>query len=375
VRTADSETNSSPGRLARLALAWFTLVLLLVPFMLSGCSGGGQDAIEGDSSAATPPAEMAVADVVVFVDPALETVIREEIGKRTGDIFLSDIVNVRWIHGSGEGIGNLEGIQYCTGLERLELDDNEIVDVSALAGLTHLEELSLNDNAIIDISPLADLTNLENLSLSMNEIVDISPLSGLANLTYLHLADNPIVHVSPLATLTQLEWLTLNYNDIVDIGSLSELPNLWMLQIADSETTDIDAILEFPAIYGLMVSGISQRDFERIVSTWPDIAMLAVISAHVTDISPVANLGNLVNLWLDENEIIDLSPLAGLVDLTQLDVSDNDIADISVLLDLPSLRDVILLGNSLDLTPGSQDMEIIEELNQRNVRVVYEEPE
>ena len=42
-------------------------------------------------------------------------------------------------------------------MERLKLNDNEITDVSALAGLTNLQWLNLSDNPISDWTPLNDL--------------------------------------------------------------------------------------------------------------------------------------------------------------------------------------------------------------------------
>ena len=58
----------------------------------------------------------------------------------------------------------------------VHLGDNQISDISALAGLTNLTLLELCDNQISDISPLAGLTVLHDLVLSHNRISDLSPL-------------------------------------------------------------------------------------------------------------------------------------------------------------------------------------------------------
>ena len=63
--------------------------------------------------------------------------------------------------------------------------DNQIVDVSPLAGLVHLTAaLAGWYNQIVDVSPLAGLVNLTKLNLNGNQIVDVSPLAGLVNLTH-----------------------------------------------------------------------------------------------------------------------------------------------------------------------------------------------
>ncbi len=65
-------------------------------------------------------------------------------------------------------ISDLTGLQYAENLVVLDLDNNNIVDISLLAGLTSLSELDLDDNAIVDISPLAGLINLQKLDIRGN---------------------------------------------------------------------------------------------------------------------------------------------------------------------------------------------------------------
>ena len=80
----------------------------------------------------------------------------------------------------------------------LTLIDNEIFDITPLAGLTQLTELSVSDCNVSDITPLAGLADLTVLGLSRNDISDITPLAGLAELTTLWLAHNSITDLSPL---------------------------------------------------------------------------------------------------------------------------------------------------------------------------------
>ena len=96
----------------------------------------------------------------------------------------------------------------------MNLDDNNIADVSPLADLTNLRELSLSLNRIADVSPLAGLTNLRVLSLNVNNIADVSPLAGLTNLRELDLESNIITDVSPLVRLTNLTELWLRGNPL-----------------------------------------------------------------------------------------------------------------------------------------------------------------
>jgi hypothetical protein len=74
----------------------------------------------------------------------------------------------------------------------LNLNTNQISDLSPLSGLTDMIELDLNRNQISDLSPLVGLTNLTSLQIGINQISDLSPLSGLTNLTTLTLQGNPL---------------------------------------------------------------------------------------------------------------------------------------------------------------------------------------
>ena len=64
--------------------------------------------------------------------------------------------------------------------------------VEQLGALERLERLDLSDCGVEDISALSGLTGLTWLDLSGNRITDLSPLAGLEGLTYLNLSGNPI---------------------------------------------------------------------------------------------------------------------------------------------------------------------------------------
>ena len=70
----------------------------------------------------------------------------------------------------------------------------------------------------------------------------------------------------------------------------------------------------------------------------------------------------------------DLSPLAGLTTFWQLDLGDHQISDISPLVENSELGagdTVNLVGNNLDLSEGSEDLENVRKLESRGVRISY----
>ena len=87
-----------------------------------------------------------------------------------------------------------------------------------MSELANLTLLGLDDNQIWDVSPLAGLTALEFLYLESNVISNIAPLGGLVNLTDLYLDDNLIVNVDALEDLDNLNYVRLRNNDIESLG-------------------------------------------------------------------------------------------------------------------------------------------------------------
>jgi hypothetical protein len=117
-------------------------------------------------------------------------------------------------------------IQYLTDLTFLVMGQNNISNLTPLAGLTNLIELLIVDNNVSDLTPLAGLTNLRFLRLDSNRIIDVAPLAGLTNLDILYLGDNRISDITPLAKLVFLKELDLRGNNITDWSPVSHIENV-----------------------------------------------------------------------------------------------------------------------------------------------------
>lgn len=149
---------------------------------------------------------------VQFPDPHLESAMRDILKIPEGPIYRSDLIVLRRLFLSGRGIADLSGIEYCTNLEELGLNDNRISDITPLEKLIKLHTLWLRNNQVSDISPLKELSRLQRLDLGGNRISDIRPLCKLFWLWQLWLNDNRISDISPL-----LSNLGIGKNDRVDL--------------------------------------------------------------------------------------------------------------------------------------------------------------
>jgi Leucine-rich repeat (LRR) protein len=147
----------------------------------------------------------AQSDVIKFVDPNLEQVVRNTLGiPKRQPITRADMKRLTSLDAEFKDIRNLSGLEYAINLQWLNLWGNEIKDISPLSNLSNLWLLWLSYNQISDISPLANLTNLWYLDLSNNHISDISLLVYLTNLQVLNLSWNQISDISPLVSNTGL---------------------------------------------------------------------------------------------------------------------------------------------------------------------------
>ncbi|MDM0612468.1 leucine-rich repeat domain-containing protein [Clostridium perfringens] len=171
--------------------------------------------------------------VVNIPDNNLKEALNKKLGKPASNIITKE--QLKSLTGTLDltykFISNLEGIQYCTNLNWLCLNNNLLKDITPLSNLTNLTGLTLDGNSINDISPLSKLTNLTHLYVDYTNIQDITPLSNLTNLTLLSLEDNKITDVSSLTNLKNLTFLDLENNQINDISPLVNLTNLRTLEL------------------------------------------------------------------------------------------------------------------------------------------------
>ncbi|MDP4183513.1 MAG: stalk domain-containing protein, partial [Bacillota bacterium] len=177
---------------------------------------------------------------ISFQDPNLEAVIRTKIKKPAGEIKTNDVAKIDVLDASNKKISNLEGIQYFTSIRELNLEGNNIKEISKLATLKSLSYLYISKNQITDISPLSSLVNLKILMLWMNQISDISALGGMRGLEGLDLSENQVFDISPLKNLTDLQNLNLWSNPIIDISALKDHTSIKQLYLLSSSEDRID---------------------------------------------------------------------------------------------------------------------------------------
>lgn len=169
-----------------------------------------------------------------------------------------------------------------------------IKSIKGLEYAVNLEKLKLNENEIKDISPLAGLTKLKYIEIQRNRIVDVTPLSGLTELVYLKLYNNLIEDVTPLAGLTKLKGLDLHYN--VTVGG--------------DENNKI------------ISKGIT--DISTVIDNMKELTFLDVSANRINSIKGLETLNKIKNLDLSGNNISDYMGLGDYIAERQMHVSNEE---------------------------------------------------
>ena len=176
-------------------------------------------------------------------DPNLRAVVkkilREEIGLPENIPLQTEHIGLLvYIFAEDKGIRSLQGLEYATNLEELDVGRNQIQDIRPLANLPKFRRLILWENQVSDLSPLATIVTLSDLNISNNPISDLLPLSKLTGLWRISAAYCQITNVSPLSGLINIKELKLMSNFITDISSLANLTQLEVLDIRDNPIVD-----------------------------------------------------------------------------------------------------------------------------------------
>ena len=304
---------------------------------------------------------------VIIPDANLRTVVEHHLGKASGDsISVDEMATLTTLvaHGLYEsgGISDLEGIQFASNLEELDIGNyhwnralsrwinlNEVTDLSPLAGLTKLVRLDLSgsNDRIRDLSPISRLNNLEEFHCWNCRVTDLTPLSRLSKLAWLSLGSNDrLSDLTPLSGLRNLVQLAAYYCAISDVAPLAGLTNLERLDLDWNRISDLSPLSRLRKLSSLKLSGGDIADISYL-SDLTELRSLALASHDITDISPLSELRRLGWLDLSGNDVSDISALSALTELSYLNLNDVGLSNLSPMSGLKQLSRLSLMRNKI----------------------------
>jgi len=291
----------------------------------------------------------AAGGVVRFTDPALETMVREQMDIPEGDITTEQAEQVEDLDLHQENsaelpddqlIHDISSLQYFPNLFKLSLYDNRVTDISVLAGMEGLKYLDLGNNQISDISPLKNLPLVE-LCLGFNQITDFSPLAGMTTLEYLWVSGNATRDYAPLSGI---------------IGNLTDRDfEIYDTPFGRSEVIEFnDPALEQKVRQALNLPEGDVTAGDAATLDYLDCDMPQGVSdgERIRDVSALRFFVNLTCLKLDNNLIEDIRALEGLTNLQELYLLDNPTGDLP---QLSGMTQMIRLG----IVAGTEDFSFL----------------
>ena len=295
---------------------------------------------------------------------------------------LKYMINLRYLNLDNNDLTDLSPVSGLTDLEQLSVYKNpDLTDLSPLAGLTGLRNVNFDSSLVTDYSFMAGLTKLEYVQLdNVQEDMDLSFLSGLTNVKSIFINGN-ISDLSFLSGMTGLQSLNLNvspsleeldlsfaanmteltqleiYNysqDTVSVTDLTPLAGLTRLQIL-SIPAEVKSLAPLAGLTELRSLNLYTRNGNSSYYPLTDISALSGMTklaslniglGDVKDLSPISGLANLTELYLDGDfNCPDLQFLSGLAKLTTLSLELGDVKDLSPVSGLTSLTDLQIYGN------------------------------
>ena len=219
---------------------------------------------------------------------------------------------------SNRNITNLEGLQYLTTFDYLDLSNNtDVSDISVLSSVTSIGQINLSNTSVSDISALTTVGIEGNVYLEGTGISDVTPLAG-KNFTILNISGTNVTTVAPLEG-SPLWYLYLpdgvtNYENLVEFPFLR---NLGVGTLNNDNSYQINA-----NITGLRSLEVQTLDVPSYQWLSPMIYQLESFTVHntasnLTDIYSLEMVGNYVpadrelQVSIQSNNVVDATYEAG----------------------------------------------------------------
>ena len=290
-----------------------------------------------------------VVEEVTLSDAALDSYVRELLGKRASDTIMSDELWEIEELVLPEGVEDLSDLTRFAGLTSLTIQNATGLDFSVLPQLTTLKTLDLSGSTLptSTLEAIGTLPDLETLILENCAVTSINNLVGLSNLTYLDLTNNSVTDLTAITALTQLKDLYLTNNPVKSITYLNSCLALERLHIENCGVSRLSSLAGNTSLQELYASNNDILDIS-VLSDCVSLSVLDISSNQVKDVSVLAGLPELTYFLASDNQIEVLPALKGLPSLNYIFADYNQISDISGLEDCPLLTQLDLWDNPVD---------------------------
>ncbi|MBF2362987.1 MucBP domain-containing protein [Listeria marthii] len=235
-----------------------------------------------------------------------------------------------------------------------------IADLTGMDLLVKATTINLNNNQITDISPLTQLPNLVKLYLSDNQIstVTLNAENQLPRLTTLNIQNNPtltVIDVQDQPKLANVQ--TSKYLDLTNLTTViaKNNPELLNLGYFSEEGVYFGNIPSLTKVEMVNLPKVKALKFHHskiqkaVMDNLPAVTSVTLQNNSLQSDSVIQNMPKLTTLNLLNNKLTDIDMLKGLPAVTSMDIAFNAISVLPS--DLPTI-----MPNLKILTAGSQSI-------------------
>ena len=191
------------------------------------------------------------------------------------------------------GVKSVKGLEFFPQFESVDLSDNQISDVSALAECYTLKTLKLANNKLLSIDAAANMPLLEVLDVSGNQIPDLSVLRSAAKLSELNLSGNTAFVKNGCGFLEELKNLAkLNLTGCFNFSETNG--RALRYSVLRAYQNYLSAHAAAPVYTVQLVAG--QRAVEIKESTLPGLPAMLTLTQALSGISEVYRVGDVIYL-------------------------------------------------------------------------------
>lgn len=281
--------------------------------------------------------------VYQFQSPEIAQAVAQRLGKDVRSIQTEDLLQIDSLILAGNRVlDQWEDLTFYA--SDLQSSSGTITDFGTLSSLAdfaympNLRTLALCNQQIVDLSPLAGLP-LERLDLHGNQITDLSPLSSCTALQAVRISENPITTLSPLANCPMLIMVNASRTLLPSAESIRGLQALQTLYLLDCQTLDdISDLKSCESLQGLSLWPCNARQLAEITQL-TNLRWLSLWQPEgLTSLQPFAALHGLEGLFLDSDKLQSLAGIECFTSLQHLTLFNTPVTDLSPLTKLHSLR-------------------------------------
>lgn len=324
------------------------LIITLVTIIIVGVNTSLENKVQATSITGALPINQ------IFPDPNLAEEVKKVLGKKsvTNVISQMELERIDIFNANERNIQSIEGLQYCTKLNNLDLSGNQISDISPLKNLTELRVLDLRINEIRDLNALKGLKQLTMVDLAYQKwtekiayqpkIVIVNAIKGPdGEMVRPHfISDNGIyINGDIIWNLpTYRKEVSYKFGQLISVGKTMTTFNGMVVHQLYSEMPLIKRAMPINKIFPdynlakVIKNTLRKKELTDVISQ-SELNKVEQIKAEnktIYSIEGMQYLSNLRTLHLSDNQIRDIYPLENLAHLSEVSLNNNDLTDESI---------------------------------------------